>query len=460
MEYFELYPWQKKLANLSSSANQMMAMCANQIGKTTTGAAITAYHLTGKYPDDYTGHRFTKPIYAWTAGVSNDTTRDIIQSELFGLSDDEGAHGTGMVPKEDIASFVRRRGASGNSYDAVMVKHYTNGKYDGNSRIGFKSYEMGEEKFYGRPVDWIWLDEQPPDKIYTQCITRTVASQGLVLLTFTPEDGINNTVHQFMKERKPGQALLTATWDDAPHLTKARKDQLLAQYPPGEREMRSKGIPIFGSGLVFPISEDALAIDDFDIPDHWPMIAGLDFGWEHPTAVVWLRWDRDSDVLYITDCHRQNKATPIIHAAAINSRARCPVIWPHDGYQHDKGSGVTLADQYRQQNVNMTPQHFANPIAPGESGKGNNRIEPGISDMLQRMETGRFKVFKSQHEWFEEFRLYHRDEGKIVALRDDLMSATRYATQSLRYAEPPTGSSNYSRWSNKAIDYGNSNWIV
>ena len=157
---------------------------------------------------------------------------------------------------------------------------------------------------------------------------------------------------------------------------------------------------------------------------------------------------------------RMNKATPIIHAAAINSRARCPVIWPHDGYQHDKGSGVTLADQYRQQNVNMTPQHFANPIAPGESGKGNNRIEPGISDMLQRMETGRFKVFKSQHEWFEEFRLYHRDEGKIVALRDDLMSATRYATQSLRYAEPPTGSSNYSRWSNKASDYGNSNWIV
>jgi hypothetical protein len=282
----------------------------------------------------------------------------------------------------------------------------------------------------------------------------------LVLLTFTPEDGINNTVHQFMKERKPGQALLTATWDDAPHLTTERKEQLLAQYPPGEREMRSKGIPIFGSGLVFPISEDALAVDDFDIPDHWPMIAGLDFGWEHPTAVVWLRWDRDSDVLYITDTHRQNKATPIIHAAAINSRARCPVIWPHDGYQHDKGSGVTLADQYRQQNVNMTPQHFANPIAPGESGKGNNRIEPGISDMLQRMETGRFKVFKSQHEWFEEFRLYHRDEGKIVALRDDLMSATRYATQSLRYAEPPTGSSNYSRWSNKTIDYGNSNWIV
>jgi len=30
--------------------------------------------------------------------------------------------------------------------------------------------------------------------------------------------------------------------------------------------------------------------------------------------------------------------------------------------------------------------------------------------------------------------MYHRKEGKIVAIRDDLMSATRYALMSTRYA--------------------------
>ena len=30
--------------------------------------------------------------------------------------------------------------------------------------------------------------------------------------------------------------------------------------------------------------------------------------------------------------------------------------------------------------------------------------------------------------------MYHRKEGKVVALRDDLMSATRYAFQSQRHA--------------------------
>jgi hypothetical protein len=50
-------------------------------------------------------------------------------------------------------------------------------------------------------------------------------------------------------------------------------------------------------------------------------------------------------------------------------------------------------------------------------------------------------VFSTLGDWWEEFRMYHRKEGKIVPLRDDLMSATRYAAMSLRFAvsgEDPT----------------------
>ena len=42
--------------------------------------------------------------------------------------------------------------------------------------------------------------------------------------------------------------------------------------------------------------------------------------------------------------------------------------------------------------------------------------------MLTRMQTGRFKVFKSHNDWWEEFRLYHRKDGKVVFEGDDLMS--------------------------------------
>ena len=54
--------------------------------------------------------------------------------------------------------------------------------------------------------------------------------------------------------------------------------------------------------------------------------------------------------------------------------------------------------------------------------------------MLTRMQTGRFKVFKHLHDWWEEFRLYHRWDGRVVKEGDDPMSATRYAIVMLRFA--------------------------
>jgi phage terminase large subunit-like protein len=408
-------------------------MTANQIGKSTIGAYITAIHATGRYPDWWEGRRYSKPLYMWASGVSNDTTRDICQTELFGLAEDDQQWGTGMVPLEDIGVKTRKRGATGNSYDSVMVKwHNELGQFKGWSRIGFKSYEMGEEKFFGRPVDFIWLDEQPPSNIYTQCITRTVATGGDVLMTFTPEQGITPVVHQFMHERQAGQYLLQATWDDAPHLTEEVKNQLLSQYPPHERELRSKGIPVFGSGLVFPIPEADITSDYFNIPDEWPRIAGLDFGWDHPTAAVWVALDPHSDTMYVYDEYKKAKRTVLEHAAALRERPHSiPIAWPRDGLQSDKGSGINLAEQYRGQGCNLVHTFFTNPLAPGDTSKGNQTIEPGIMHMLHRMETGKLKVFPHLMEWWKEFRAYHRKDGKIEPMNDDLMSATRYAVMSL-----------------------------
>ena len=33
-------------------------------------------------------------------------------------------------------------------------------------------------------------------------------------------------------------------------------------------------------------------------------------------------------------------------------------------------------------------------------------------DMLDRMETGRLKVFRRCSDWLEEFRLFHRKDGR------------------------------------------------
>ena len=63
-------------------------------------------------------------------------------------------------------------------------------------------------------------------------------------------------------------------------------------------------------------------------------------------------------------------------------------------------------------------------------------VEAGLMDMLDRMQTGRFKVSRMLSDWWEEFRIYHRKNGIVVKERDDLMAATRYAIMMVRYARP------------------------
>jgi len=304
---------------------------------------------------------------------------------------------------------------------------------------------MGVDKWQGRSVDCIWLDEEPSRELYSQAVTRTLDRKGMVYMTFTPESGMTETVASFMNNLQPGQSLTNATWDDASeaitsmkgnkgHLNEAVMTQILSSYSPHEREMRRYGRPSIGSGLVFPVQEDKIMTDPIQIEDHWAKIAGIDFGWDHPTAVVWAAWDKDNDEIYIYDCYRQSKASPSVHAASIRTRSESvPIAYPHDGNRRDSMGNPGLADQYRSLGCNMMLEHFTNPPALGQN-KGGNSVEEGLMDMLQYMEDGRFHVFNTLTDWFEEFRMYHRKGGKVVPFKDDLMSATRYAVLSRRFA--------------------------
>jgi hypothetical protein len=218
------------------------------------------------------------------------------------------------------------------------------------------------------------------------------------------------------------------TIDDAEHYTPEQRAAIVAAYPEHEREARSKGIPQLGSGRVFPISEESIKTDAFPIPEHWPQIGGLDFGWDHPTAGVRLAWDKDADTLYVTHCYAAREQTPLHHAGALKPWGDwLPWAWPHDGLQHDKGSGEALKDQYRKHGLAMLPEKATHP-------DGGNGVEAGIVEMLERMETGRLKVFSHLTEWFEEFRQYHRMDGLIVKEFDDRICATRYAVMMRRFA--------------------------
>jgi phage terminase large subunit-like protein len=389
-----------------------------------------AYHLTGEYPDWWDGLRFDKPIRAWAASVTAEVTRDGVQRILLGEPSDSTALGTGMIPHSRIIE-TKRRANVPNAIASVVVKH----KSGGNSSLVFKSYDQGREKFQADTLDLIWLDEEPSADIYYESLTRTNATKGKVYMTFTPLKGMSDIVMRFLQEESEDMNVTRMTIEDAEHIDEEERERIIAGYPAHEREARVKGIPALGSGRVFPIAEEEIRYtstpEQEAFLDSLPAIGGLDFGWDHPTACVEVRHDRDADCVYVRRTHRQREATPVLIAASVKPWGDwIPWAWPHDGLQHDKGSGDRLADLYEQQGLNMCEER-------AQFEDGGNGVEAGLMEMLDRMQTGRLKVAEHLEDWWQEFRLYHRKDGVVVKERDDLMAATRYAIMMLREATTP-----------------------
>jgi phage terminase large subunit-like protein len=419
------YAKQLEFHDAGRENRERLLMAGNQLGKTLCAGAETAMHLTGRYPSWWTGRVFNREVNGWVAGVTGEATRDGAQRMLFGRMN---AIGTGLLPKDAIKD-IRRKSGVADAVDFATIRFGGGGDVQAReSLIGVKSYDQGREKFQAETLHLVWLDEEPPSDIYSESLTRTNATGGMAYMTFTPLMGVSDVVKRFMLDRPVGTVMIQMTIEDAEHYSPEQRAAIVAAYPEHEREARAKGIPDFGSGRVFPISEEQIIVEPFQTPDHWPSICGLDFGYDHPTAAVRLVWDRDADVLYLVSSARQRLATPVIFAPQVRSwGAWMPWAWPHDGYQHDRGSGIQLAAQYREHGMNMLPEHATH----DEGGYGT---EAGITEMLERMQTNRFKVFRNNQDWLEEFRLYHRVKGLIHKQHDDLMSATRIAVMMRRKA--------------------------
>ena len=446
MKFYNPYGWQEKFLAASSDCFQILAMTGNRCGKTYTGAYAMAVHLTGMYPEWWVGRRFESGIQAWAAGISTDTTRDILQSELLGQWNDPMKFGTGMIPKEAILETVNKPGVPG-AFQSVLVQHVSGTI----STLTFKSYEMSQDKFMGTSIHVVWLDEECPKDIFTQCVTRTATTGGIVFLTFTPEHGVTELVKDFMQELKPGQFMISASWDDAPHLDDKVKEQLLSVYSPAEREMRSRGVPMLGSGMVFPIDPKRIIIDPITIPDHWMRIIGIDLGFDHPNAVACVAWDNVTNTFYLYDEYSERGEKLSAHALAIRGKGgdTIPVVVPHDAFKKDSSNtGKQFIQLYADYGLNVIFKAFSNP--PSADGKSSNSVEFGVNFMLQAMEEGRFKVFSTCTKFLQEMNMYHRDDGKIIDKHDDMISATRYAVlMAGRYARPGSAKNSGGYW------YGN-----
>lgn len=436
--------------------HERYASWSNQTGKSTAATYELTLHLTGLYPDWWEGRRFSKPIKAWAAGSSHETTRNIIQQELMGPI---GAWGTGMIPADCIVSKMSKTGVSG-GIDTLVVKH----KSGGNSVLNFKSYDQGRRAFEGEKIDFVWLDEMPPADVYSECYTRTITRNGLIVVTATPLDGMTPLVMAFYAEadilpegtdvpsviqfarddwekqkeaaKRRGEsvfstgnskAVIVAGWNDAPWLTEEAKVRILAATPAHLRQARSTGLPGDTGGQVFPIALGDITVDDFPIPAHYRLLNALDPGWNH-TGAAFAAVDPDTDTMYIYADYKRGQAEPVVHAEAIKTKAKwadAPVLIDPAGLGRSQIDGKQAFELYRKHGLRLI-------IA-------NNSVEAGIAEMWERMSTGRLKIFRSCKALLSELATYRRnDRGEIIKENDHICDPVRYLCLGIKHAKIPS----------------------
>jgi phage terminase large subunit-like protein len=443
----EFYEPQLKFFAAGATHHQRLLRGGNQVGKSFACAFEVSLHMTGQYPRWWKGRRFNKPTRGWVVGVTAQLVRDGPQRQLTAK---QGEYGTGTLPLAALAAAgkaIMIPGGTG-GIDTLSTAHETDGARDGISTCTFKSFEQSPTKMQSESIDWVWIDERCSEEVYSELLARTTATNGAVFLSYTPLKGGGELTYRFLNEYSRDRSDTRIEKEHAKHVTPERFAELEGEYLPHEISARIHGIPQLGIARVFPF-EIAKLMKDFDPYDgndikSWAKwIVGCDFGYGHPAAFVLCAWVFDLDEFFVVDGFKMERSEALYHVKRVASMCRglrIPIAWPHDGLQHEKGSGLALADVYRRSGAPMLSTHAQN------HGTTAFHVEPAIEEMIGYMKRECFTIASHMGELGEEILSYHRDEDyKIVRLRDDLISATRYAFMMRRHGKPRDACELYGR---------------
>jgi phage terminase large subunit-like protein len=437
LKYFRPFEHQRAFFNTTTDRRGILA--ANRIGKTVSTCYETAYHLTGAYPDWWTGHRFDKPITVMVAGEGWSQVALVLQQELLGTPDVKlrDQLGTGAIPRDAIIIDTMR--GDGANCIGVEIKHATGGK----SYLLFANYTQEVRQLQGFKLNLAVFDEQPPDDFFSEIVTRTATTQGMVLCSFTPLKGLNGLVSKFWNKEE-GYDYVRVAWDDVPEydpwgepfLLMETRRQLERDYLPHEREARMQGKPIQGKGAVFQIRDwptyKPSEIDFRSLPNIHRIIA-LDLGLVNDKTVISLMyWDPYERTAYL---HKQILVQGIEEAVPtqyINHLLRpevfgTPIVLPADASTAGRYtmSASSIRELFESYELNVHAKAIMNP--PDSEGRVTNHKSYGINQMRQMLEVGSLMINENCVDFLREAQNYYVDQQGRFSDPDDCIDSARYA---------------------------------
>lgn len=466
LKYFR--PFKHQLAFFKTGLSQRRGiLAANRIGKTVSTCFETAYHLTGRYPDWWEGKRFEKPVTAFVAGEGWEQVARVLQDELIGTKDIKIREqiGTGSIPRDCIVLDTMR--CDGANVIGVEIKHISGGK----SYLLFGNYTQEVRNLQGFKLDFVVFDEQPPDDVFSELVTRTATTQGQVLCSFTPLKGLNGLVSKFWYG-EDGYEHIRVSWNDVPEydpwgepflLNETRK-QLERDYLPHEREARIAGVPVMGQGAVFQVRNwNTYKTGEFNFKEMLDIqrVIALDLGLVNDKTVISLMyWNEQTREAWL---HSQIVVRGVEEANPINWIQHlmrpevfgCPIVLPADAGTVGRYtmSSLSLRQLFEEYELNVVSKPIQNP--PDSEGKITNHKSFGINVMRQMIELETFHINENCQEFLREAKNYYVDEKGRFSDPDDCIDSARYALLACLndYCEPYDGKTSKQRFAEIRAQY-------
>jgi len=163
---------------------------------------------------------------------------------------------------------------------------------------------------------------------------------------------------------------------------------------------------------LYPIPESNLVVEPFEIPHDWPRAYGLAVGPCY-TAAIWAALDPETGVVYLYHEYNGVDCAPQVHAQAIRSVGKwIPGLLDPTADGRNQTDGFRLIKMYRESGLRLTAVE--------------DLVDSGTLEVLQRMSSGRLKVFASLKDYWNEFRCCgRREKGRIVTESAPLQNAIR-----------------------------------
>ena len=408
-------------------------LAGNRSGKSFSASLWAAISLTGRYPEWWQDFKYERGIIVMIGGEAAEQICGSLQLELFGTTDRRQKQeiGTGLIPRECIVMDSIEGGSVPKMIKSCRIKHESGTQ----STLTFFTYTQERGAVQGGGIDALIIDEQPEEDILSEALRGlgiTPSRKPMrCIMAFTPLRGLTPTV-QKLQTGSEDMKLVRYTWDDVPFsmLPEQSRRVLQEQWPEYELDCRIRGIPMAGQGRVFAVRLRGFCTYDpnkIDIKDHWPRIMGIDPGRSpDPTAMVWVAWDRDEDIMYLYDSHEAYNQTPIEYAPFIMARGKeMPISWPRDAKRKGYTEVDSLADELRYKyQLKMLSEPFTNPDG------STIGIDYGLQFMLTRMRQGKLKISHNLEALLIEMENYHVERlstGKLEFRgKCHLIDAARY----------------------------------